>query len=185
MERMGRRSAPARWRGADPNSRHHSGRTTSCTETTRAPVREIVAWAWKIATLEVGDVFACGTNHQGLAPMQDGETGTTFVPRPFQRRRTDRFSRLAATQHPEMPFFQSIRPTLLPPVLFTKRFMFAKALPGEGGRPESTVQNKTKLVLPPQPASVRRGVPSGRTWRQTRKQRVQLVDCRFYPLRNS
>jgi 2-keto-4-pentenoate hydratase/2-oxohepta-3-ene-1,7-dioic acid hydratase in catechol pathway len=38
------------------------------------PVPEIIAWASKIATLEVGDVFACGTNHQGLGPMQDGET---------------------------------------------------------------------------------------------------------------
>jgi 2-keto-4-pentenoate hydratase/2-oxohepta-3-ene-1,7-dioic acid hydratase in catechol pathway len=38
------------------------------------PISEIIAWASKIATLEVGDVFACGTNHQGLGPMQDGET---------------------------------------------------------------------------------------------------------------
>jgi 2-keto-4-pentenoate hydratase/2-oxohepta-3-ene-1,7-dioic acid hydratase in catechol pathway len=42
-------------------------------------VREIVAWASSIATLEVGDVFACGTNHQGLGPMQDGESGTIEV----------------------------------------------------------------------------------------------------------
>ena len=45
------------------------------------PVREIIAWASKIATLEVGDVFACGTNHQGLGPMQDGETGTIEIER--------------------------------------------------------------------------------------------------------
>jgi len=45
------------------------------------PIREIVAWASKIATLEVGDVFACGTNHQGLGPMQDGETGTIEIER--------------------------------------------------------------------------------------------------------
>jgi 2-keto-4-pentenoate hydratase/2-oxohepta-3-ene-1,7-dioic acid hydratase in catechol pathway len=45
------------------------------------PIREIVAWASEIATLEVGDVFACGTNHQGLGPMQDGETGTIEIER--------------------------------------------------------------------------------------------------------
>jgi 2-keto-4-pentenoate hydratase/2-oxohepta-3-ene-1,7-dioic acid hydratase in catechol pathway len=45
------------------------------------PVREMVAWASRIATLEVGDVFACGTNHQGLGPMQDGETGTIEIDR--------------------------------------------------------------------------------------------------------
>jgi len=45
------------------------------------PVREIVAWASRIATLEVGDIFACGTNHQGLGPMQDGETGTIEIDR--------------------------------------------------------------------------------------------------------
>jgi 2-keto-4-pentenoate hydratase/2-oxohepta-3-ene-1,7-dioic acid hydratase in catechol pathway len=39
-------------------------------------VRAIVGWASRIATLEVGDVFACGTNHQGLGPMQDGEIDT-------------------------------------------------------------------------------------------------------------
>jgi 2-keto-4-pentenoate hydratase/2-oxohepta-3-ene-1,7-dioic acid hydratase in catechol pathway len=42
-------------------------------------VREIVAWASRIATLKVGDVFACGTNHQGLGPMQDSESGTIEV----------------------------------------------------------------------------------------------------------
>lgn len=42
-------------------------------------VRAIVAWASRIATLEVGDVFACGTNHQGLGPMQDGEIGTIEI----------------------------------------------------------------------------------------------------------
>ncbi len=38
------------------------------------PIPDIVAWASQVATLEPGDVFACGTNHQGLGPMQDGET---------------------------------------------------------------------------------------------------------------
>jgi 2-keto-4-pentenoate hydratase/2-oxohepta-3-ene-1,7-dioic acid hydratase in catechol pathway len=51
------------------------------TEDMEHPIREIVAWASKIATLEVGDVFACGTNHQGLGPMQDGETGTIEIER--------------------------------------------------------------------------------------------------------
>lgn len=38
------------------------------------PIPEMIATASKIGTLEVGDVFGCGTNHQGLGPMQDGET---------------------------------------------------------------------------------------------------------------
>jgi 2-keto-4-pentenoate hydratase/2-oxohepta-3-ene-1,7-dioic acid hydratase in catechol pathway len=38
------------------------------------PVREVVSWASKITTLNPGDVIACGTNHQGLGAMQDGET---------------------------------------------------------------------------------------------------------------
>jgi len=45
------------------------------------PIPEIIAWAAKIATLEVGDVFACGTNHQGLGPMQDGETCSIEIER--------------------------------------------------------------------------------------------------------
>jgi 2-keto-4-pentenoate hydratase/2-oxohepta-3-ene-1,7-dioic acid hydratase in catechol pathway len=44
-------------------------------------IPEIIAWAAKIGTLEVGDVFACGTNHQGLGPMQDGETSTIEIER--------------------------------------------------------------------------------------------------------
>src|SRR5215470_12675059 len=51
------------------------------TEDMEHPISEIIAWASKIATLEVGDVFACGTNHQGLGPMQDGETGTIEIER--------------------------------------------------------------------------------------------------------
>jgi 2-keto-4-pentenoate hydratase/2-oxohepta-3-ene-1,7-dioic acid hydratase in catechol pathway len=38
------------------------------------PVEEVVAWASAIAALAPGDVLACGTNHQGLGAMQDGET---------------------------------------------------------------------------------------------------------------
>ncbi len=36
-------------------------------------VPELVAWATTIMTLHSGDVIACGTNHEGLGPMQDGE----------------------------------------------------------------------------------------------------------------
>ena len=38
------------------------------------PVTEVVSWASQIAALNPGDLIACGTNHQGLGPMQDGET---------------------------------------------------------------------------------------------------------------
>jgi len=35
------------------------------------PAAELIAWASSIATLEPGDVISCGTNHQGLGPVQD------------------------------------------------------------------------------------------------------------------
>ncbi|MFN8556080.1 MAG: fumarylacetoacetate hydrolase family protein [Dehalococcoidia bacterium] len=38
------------------------------------PVAEVVAYASSIMTLNPGDLIACGTNHQGLGAMQDGET---------------------------------------------------------------------------------------------------------------
>ncbi|MEW6597692.1 MAG: fumarylacetoacetate hydrolase family protein [Pseudomonadota bacterium] len=37
------------------------------------PVAALIAWASNKVTLEPGDVIGCGTNHQGLGPMQDGE----------------------------------------------------------------------------------------------------------------
>ena len=37
------------------------------------PVAKLVSWASEVLTLEPGDVFGCGTNHQGLGPLQDGE----------------------------------------------------------------------------------------------------------------
>ncbi|MBI3301001.1 MAG: fumarylacetoacetate hydrolase family protein [Deltaproteobacteria bacterium] len=37
-------------------------------------VVELVSWASRVATLEPGDILSCGTNHQGIGPMQDGET---------------------------------------------------------------------------------------------------------------
>ena len=37
------------------------------------PVPELVEFASTIMTLNSGDVIACGTNHEGLGPLQDGE----------------------------------------------------------------------------------------------------------------
>ena len=36
-------------------------------------VPELVSWATQRVTLRSGDVIACGTNHEGLGPIQDGE----------------------------------------------------------------------------------------------------------------
>ena len=36
-------------------------------------VPELVEFATAIMTLNSGDVIACGTNHEGLGPLQDGE----------------------------------------------------------------------------------------------------------------
>jgi 2-keto-4-pentenoate hydratase/2-oxohepta-3-ene-1,7-dioic acid hydratase in catechol pathway len=36
-------------------------------------VEAMIAWASRLVTLEVGDVLTCGTNHQGLGPLQDGD----------------------------------------------------------------------------------------------------------------
>jgi 2-keto-4-pentenoate hydratase/2-oxohepta-3-ene-1,7-dioic acid hydratase in catechol pathway len=38
------------------------------------PVSEIVEFASRIMTLRSGDLLACGTNHEGLGFLQDGET---------------------------------------------------------------------------------------------------------------
>ena len=37
-------------------------------------VPELVAWATARVSLRSGDLMACGTNHEGLGPLQDGET---------------------------------------------------------------------------------------------------------------
>jgi 2-keto-4-pentenoate hydratase/2-oxohepta-3-ene-1,7-dioic acid hydratase in catechol pathway len=37
-------------------------------------VPELIEFASTIMTLNSGDVIACGTNHEGLGPLQDGET---------------------------------------------------------------------------------------------------------------
>ncbi len=38
------------------------------------PIAELIAYASSIAALEPGDVLALGVNHQGVGPLQDGET---------------------------------------------------------------------------------------------------------------
>ncbi|WP_164478551.1 fumarylacetoacetate hydrolase family protein [Mycolicibacterium stellerae] len=37
------------------------------------PIARLIWWASSITTLEPGDVISCGTNHQGLGPLQDGD----------------------------------------------------------------------------------------------------------------
>ena len=36
-------------------------------------IKELIAWGSSVVTMEPGDVIACGTNHQGLGAMQDGD----------------------------------------------------------------------------------------------------------------
>ena len=36
-------------------------------------VPELIEFASRIMTLYTGDIIACGTNHEGLGPLQDGE----------------------------------------------------------------------------------------------------------------
>lgn len=38
------------------------------------PIGELIAYASSIAALEPGDVLALGVNHQGVGPIQDGNT---------------------------------------------------------------------------------------------------------------
>lgn len=42
-------------------------------------VPELVSWASAQVPLATGDVIACGTNHEGLGPLQDGEEVTLEV----------------------------------------------------------------------------------------------------------
>jgi 2-keto-4-pentenoate hydratase/2-oxohepta-3-ene-1,7-dioic acid hydratase in catechol pathway len=37
-------------------------------------IPEMLEWITWVTTLEPGDVVACGTNHRGLGPLQDGDT---------------------------------------------------------------------------------------------------------------
>jgi 2-keto-4-pentenoate hydratase/2-oxohepta-3-ene-1,7-dioic acid hydratase in catechol pathway len=43
------------------------------------PVTELLAYISSMTTLHPGDVICCGTNHQGLGSMQDGDTVVTTV----------------------------------------------------------------------------------------------------------
>jgi 2-keto-4-pentenoate hydratase/2-oxohepta-3-ene-1,7-dioic acid hydratase in catechol pathway len=43
------------------------------------PVPELVEWATTIMTMKSGDMMACGTNHEGLGPLQDGERVTMEI----------------------------------------------------------------------------------------------------------
>ncbi len=36
-------------------------------------IPQLIAFASSVCTLEPGDIIACGTNHQGLGPVQDGD----------------------------------------------------------------------------------------------------------------
>lgn len=45
------------------------------------PIPEIIEFTSSVAQLLPGDIIACGTNHQGLGPLQDGDTGTIEVDR--------------------------------------------------------------------------------------------------------
>ena len=43
------------------------------------PVRELLTYISSVMTLHPGDVICCGTNHQGLGAMQDGDAVVTTV----------------------------------------------------------------------------------------------------------
>jgi 2-keto-4-pentenoate hydratase/2-oxohepta-3-ene-1,7-dioic acid hydratase in catechol pathway len=43
------------------------------------PVRELMTYISSVTTLHPGDVICCGTNHQGLGSMQDGDEVVTAV----------------------------------------------------------------------------------------------------------
>jgi 2-keto-4-pentenoate hydratase/2-oxohepta-3-ene-1,7-dioic acid hydratase in catechol pathway len=65
---------------ADPNDLHgqfwNDGelRHNYTTDDMEHRVPEIIAWLTRFMTLNSGDVIACGTNHEGLGFLQDGET---------------------------------------------------------------------------------------------------------------
>lgn len=43
------------------------------------PIRELMTYISSVTTLHPGDVICCGTNHQGLGSMQDGDVVVTSV----------------------------------------------------------------------------------------------------------
>ena len=42
-------------------------------------VPELIEWASTLMTLNSGDIISCGTNHEGLGPLQDGDTAEIEV----------------------------------------------------------------------------------------------------------
>jgi 2-keto-4-pentenoate hydratase/2-oxohepta-3-ene-1,7-dioic acid hydratase in catechol pathway len=54
------------WVNGQPRHDYH-------TASMEHPVSALVSWTSGIATLEPGDVLACGTDHQGIGPVQDGD----------------------------------------------------------------------------------------------------------------
>ncbi len=60
------------WVGDQPR---HDYRTSDLEHT----LPELISWASTVMTLLPGDVIALGTNHQGIGPLQDGETGTIEI----------------------------------------------------------------------------------------------------------
>lgn len=44
-------------------------------------VPAVVAFASAVMTLNTGDIVACGTNHEGLGPLQDGDVGVIEIER--------------------------------------------------------------------------------------------------------
>ena len=43
------------------------------------PIDELISYISSVTTLHPGDVICCGTNHQGLGAMQDGDRVTTAI----------------------------------------------------------------------------------------------------------
>jgi len=43
------------------------------------PIKEIIEFTSSVTTLMPGDIIACGTNHQGLGPLQDGDSATIQI----------------------------------------------------------------------------------------------------------
>lgn len=50
-------------------------RHTYNTDDMEHPITEIIEYVSTVMTLNPGDLIICGTNHEGLGPLQDGETG--------------------------------------------------------------------------------------------------------------
>ena len=70
---------------ADPNELHvrfwndEQLRHNYSTNDMEHTVPELIAFASTVMTLNSGDVISCGTNHEGLGALQDGETATIEI----------------------------------------------------------------------------------------------------------